>query len=339
MGTGRRRILLNLFELLDLGLMAFSFAVATLPDLPDSDLASFTQFFSMRVKVVNFVLFALLLLVWHIIFASFGLYRSKRLSGHRTEFFDLLKATSGGTLCLVFAALVFHIQMFTPLFLAVFWVVGSSTAATSRLALRYALKRIRIRGRNLRYLLVVGTNHRAIDFARRLEANPGLGYRIIGFVDVEWAGMEEFHKTGYARVCDLEGFPTFLRDRVVDEVVITLPIKSFYVDASRMVVLCQEQGIIIHFLSHLFNLKMARTRTEHLDDDSLITLGAGAPQGWALLVKRLLDIAISLLCIIVFAPVFLITALLIKLTSPGPVFFVQKRLGLNKRLIDRKSVV
>jgi exopolysaccharide biosynthesis polyprenyl glycosylphosphotransferase len=57
-------------------------------------------------------------------------------------------------------------------------------------------------------------------------------------------------------------------------------------------------------------------------------------EGWALLVKRVLDTIISLSCIIFFAPILLITAALIKLTSPGPIFFVQKRVGLNKRLIS-----
>src|SRR5712692_7038077 len=228
MQTARRRALLNLFKLSDLVLMVFAFAVATRAVLHESGVASFTDFFSMRVKVGNLVLFAVLLLAWHIVFTSIGLYRSKRLSGHRTEWIDLLKATCCGTLCLALAAQVFHLRMITPFFLAVLWVVSSSAAVTSRLLLRYALKQTRLRGHNLRNVVIVGTNRRAIDFAKYLEANPGLGYQTIGFIDAKWAGIEAFHKTGYPWICDFEGFPSFVRDSVVDEVVITLPIKSFY---------------------------------------------------------------------------------------------------------------
>jgi exopolysaccharide biosynthesis polyprenyl glycosylphosphotransferase len=121
---------------------------------------------------------------------------------------------------------------------------------------------------------------------------------------------------------------------VVDEVVVTLPIKSFYAEASRIAALCEEQGITIHILSNLFEPTLARSKTEALHDDALITLPRGAPEGWALHVKRLMDIVLSLAGIIWFAPVFLIVAALIRLTSRGPAYFVQKRVGLNKRLIS-----
>jgi len=170
--------------------------------------------------------------------------------------------------------------------------------------------------------------------ARALQADTVLGYRVLGFVDHPWAGMADFRKTGCTVVCDFAGLASFLRENVVDEVVIGLPVNTFYSEASRVVALCEELGITTHFLSNLFDLNVARAKTERLDYDSLITLHADARQGWALLVKRLLDITISLWCIALLAPVFLITAVLIKLTSPGPILFVQKRVGLNKRLIS-----
>src|SRR5437667_12580399 len=90
--------------------------------------------------------------------------------------------------------------------------------------LRFQLEQIRLRGRDLREVLIVGTNPRAITLADKLRAHPALGYRILGFVDQDWPGMKEFRKTDYAYVCDLNGFPSFLRERVVDEVVLALPI-------------------------------------------------------------------------------------------------------------------
>ncbi len=334
MGTTRRYILLSLFKFSDVALLVGSFIVAAVASLRSSGAVSLAQFLSMRISVRNLVLFAGLLLLWHSLYSLLGLYESKRLSHLRAEARDVLKATSLATVALLLVGSLFSLSVNHPLFLGVFWLASTSTALLSRRTMRFLLEQIRLRGRNLRQILIVGTNSRALQFAKTLEAHPALGCRILGFVDQDWPGMEEFHKTSYTNVCDLNGFLSFLRESVVDEVVIALPIKSSYYEAARIAALCGEQGITTRFLSDLFDLKLARAKAEYVDYDSLITIHAGAPQGRTVFVKRFLDILISLSCIICFAPIFLITAILIKLTSPGPVFFVQKRLGLNKRVLS-----
>src|SRR5438128_1731860 len=161
--TFRRRILLGALKLFDVALMMFSFAVASLPVLYQGGSVSFAHFLSLRIKVGNFVLFAVLLLVWHVIFVSFGLYHSKRLSTQRAEVIDLLKATSLGTLSIFTATILFRIRMVPPAFLTVFWAVSTITAVTSRYVLRSLLHRIRISCRNLRNVVIVGTNRGAIE--------------------------------------------------------------------------------------------------------------------------------------------------------------------------------
>jgi exopolysaccharide biosynthesis polyprenyl glycosylphosphotransferase len=180
-------------------------------------------------------------------------------------------------------------------------------------------------------MLIVGTNSRAIVFARKIGAMPTLGYRLLGFVDQEWAGIAEFRTTGYPQVCGFDSLPEFIRKRVVDEVVIALPMKSMYYPASRIAALCQEQGITVRLLPNFFNLRPERSRAERFDDLSVITLCSNSTESWQHLTKRILDIAVSFACIIIFAPLFPFAALLIKLSSPGPVFFIQERVGLNKR--------
>ena len=331
MGTVRRQILLNTFKLFDLALAIFSFALATASVLFQSGKVSLARFLSMQVAVRNFALFFGFLILWHIIFSVSGMYHSRRLSSRRGEALDVVRATSLATLSIFIASIAFGTKVITPIFLTVFWAVSSTTAVSSRLALRYLLGRIRVRGRNLRYMLIVGTNPRAVDFASKIEAKLELGYRIIGFADVEWPGMKQFRQTGYQLVCDLERFPCFLRESVVDEVVIALPIKSSYSQASRIAALAEEQCIITRLLPSIFNLKLARPKAEDFEDYALITLYTGALEGWPFWIKRILDFSASLVLIVILAPLFLITAVLIKLTSPGPVFFVQERLGLNKR--------
>jgi exopolysaccharide biosynthesis polyprenyl glycosylphosphotransferase len=180
-------------------------------------------------------------------------------------------------------------------------------------------------------MVIVGTNGRALEFARSLSSHPELGYRIVGFVDQAWHGMEVFRRSGYALASDFGSFPQFLRNSVVDEVVMALPFRSMHAEGSRIAALCEEQGITTRVLTNLFDLKMARSFVEDLEGDPLITHSTGSLEGWPILVKRILDFTISSIVIVLLFVVLLATAILIKLTSPGPVLFIQKRLGLNKR--------
>jgi len=328
----RRTILLNALKLFDLGLMLLAFALATIVVSERFSAVSLTQFLSMRVKIQNFVIFLSLVFVWHRIFSAFGLYASRRLSIRKDEVLDIIKSTSLGTFFILLASALFHIRMVTGEFVLVFWAMSTLSAVASRIVLRLVLKQIRLHGRNLRDMLIVGTNDRAVDFARKIEQTSELGYRIIGFVDEDWPGMKQFHESGYRMVSSLADLPKFLRETVVDEVVVALPMRSLHSHASEVAAICEEQGIVLRFVSNVFNLKLARARTEDFEGDSLITHYTGTmTDGWPSMIKRTLDFTVSLLLIVLISPLLAITALLIKMTSAGPVLFVQKRLGFNKR--------
>ena len=221
----------------------------------------FEEFLSMRIKVQNFVFFLGFLVVWRFIFSGFGTYGSRRLYSRVKESLDLLKATSLGTLVLFSAALLFHLTMITPMFLLIFWAANSSICILSRLFLRRFLEWLRVRGRNLRFMLIVGTNERAIRFAKKIESQPELGYRILGFVENGWKGNGDFKLNGYRIVSDFNGFPSFIRENAVDEVIVCLPIKSFYDKISTISKQCQEQGIIVRHLSDLFESKLAHSKS------------------------------------------------------------------------------
>jgi len=338
----RRQVLLKSFKLFDLAGMTFAFLLGAAVESYEMGPVSLADFLSMRIKVQNFVIFLGFLFVWHAIFSFFRLYQSRRLSTQREEIIDVLKATSFGTLVIAAAGLLLRIIMITPTFLAVFWVSSSSLAILGRHLMRYALRQFRLHGRNLRNILIAGTNPSAIHFARKIEGKPELGYRIIGFADNIWAKIQEFQKTGYALVTSPEEFPAFLRKNVVDEVAICLPLKSYYYQAAQMVACCEEQGIIVRFPSPLFNLKLAQSRISHLEGEAVITHYTGNMEGWPVIMKRVLDFTLSLILLIILSPFFLITSLLIKITSPGPVFFIQERVGLNKhrfRLFKFRTMV
>jgi len=326
----RRQLLLNALKLFDLCLMVVCFGLATLAVSHTSNAVTLAEFLAMRVKIGNFLIFAVFLLSWHTIFSSFHLYASHRLSRLRDEILDILKACSLGTVLVLLAGVVLRIHMVRPIFVAVFWASGILATIASRLVMRFGLKRVRMRGRNLRNMLIIGTNRRAVEFARKIDSTPALGYRIIGFVDQEWGGIPEFEQTGYSLASDLSGLPAFLRKSVVDEVVLALPVRSLHYHASQIAALCEEQGIVLRFFN-VFELKSSRSRAEEFEGRPFITHYTGSPEGWPFVVKRVLDITVSVIALIVLSPVLGMAAILIKLSSPGPILFRQNRLGLNKR--------
>jgi exopolysaccharide biosynthesis polyprenyl glycosylphosphotransferase len=317
-------------KLFDLAVVMFAFGLAAVV-VSQKATVSLTEFFAMRVKIQNFILFAILLLIWHQICVLFGMYASRRLAGRWDETVDILKATTLGTLLIFFARLLIRIDLVTPEFLAVFWLAAACATATGRIFMRIMLRNARLRGRNLRDILIVGTNPQAVQFARKMRDSQFLGYRVIGFVDQEWPGLTEFSQSGFSLACNFDNLLTFLRSTVVDEVVVALPMRSLHARASEVATICEEQGIVVRFISNLFDGKTSRPRVVVVEGDSLITHNTARLEGWPVVIKRLVDIVASAAMSLVLLPVFLLTALLIKLTSPGPVFFVQKRLGLNKR--------
>jgi exopolysaccharide biosynthesis polyprenyl glycosylphosphotransferase len=310
--------------------MILAFMMAALSVAHESLAISVTELFSMRVKIHNFVIFALFILVWHLIFSLLGLYESQRLSKRRREVAGVIKATSLGTLVILIGTIIFRIALVTHFFLLVFWVVSTCTVIASRLVLRMILAFVRKHGRNLRNIVVVGSGSRALEFARWVVSRPELGYRIAGFVDQDWHGIDVFQRSGYALASDFGGFPQFLRNNVVDEVVMALPFRSMHDQASRIATTCEEQGISVHVLTNIFDLKFPRSPGERLEDP-LITHSTGCVEGWPIFTKRILDLIISSILIVLFSPILVLAAILIKLTSHGPIWFAQKRLGLNKR--------
>jgi exopolysaccharide biosynthesis polyprenyl glycosylphosphotransferase len=223
--------------------------------------------------------------------------------------------------------------MITPLFLSVFWIGSAGSMILSRFLMRVALSALRRRGRNLRTVLIVGANSRGVQFAQKLESQPELGYRVTGFVDEQGrADTETFKRSGYRLVAGLKDFGTYLRAHVVDEVALFLPLKSLYSESSHIIAVCEEHGIMVRVSVQSFNLTLGKAQVESYDGGPVVTIYTGAMQGFAVLMKRLLDIAVSVVLLFILLPVFGAVALLIKGTSKGPVLFAQERLGLNKRL-------
>jgi FlaA1/EpsC-like NDP-sugar epimerase len=166
----RRQFIVSSLKTFDLTVLILTFVLSMILSASQSGSMSLVEIFSVKVKLWNFVIFAALLAIWHLIFAMFGLYESKRLATRWAESVDAVKAATAACVFLIAASRFFHLRIITLAFLAIFWTCSSALLVIGRLAGRYLLARFRKNGRNLHFILILGTNARAIEFARKIEA-------------------------------------------------------------------------------------------------------------------------------------------------------------------------
>ena len=327
----KHRLTIGLLKLFDLAIVVFAFVLTAFVIVKAEDGLSLVRFLAVRTRVANFLIFVLALFICHVVFQICGLYRSRRFSNRRLEIVDVVKAMTINMACFVALASFFSIHMITIQFSGIFWVFSTLLLTTGRLAIRRLAGYLRIQGRDLRFMLILGTNPRAVEFARKLLETPERGYRLLGFVDDDWPGMDEFRRAGFNVVSDCAGLAEYLRRNVVDEVAIYLPFGSYYRHSSEVASLCEKHGITMRLNSDVFGLKTTRWRAEEFDGDQYIATYTGSSELWPRTAKRGLDIIVAAAAVLFFSPILLIAAMAINLTSPGPVFFLQERIGLNKR--------
>jgi|HubBroStandDraft_1064217.scaffolds.fasta_scaffold05341_6 exopolysaccharide biosynthesis polyprenyl glycosylphosphotransferase len=332
MNLDKRRLIKDLAKLFDLWALVVSTVIALILCSSPKGM-TLAGSMAMRIKLGNCLAFGLFLLVWHNTFIFCGLYVSKRFTTQFMQLVEVCKATTLAAGILFASAIAFHLRIVRPEFVLGFWFSSTCLMAGGRIVARWLLLGLRSRGKNTRYILIVGTNERAIEFVRQIGGHPELGYHVIGFVDDDWAGTQVFESTGYARCCTFAGLADFFRLNVIDEAAIYLPLRSYYEHAAELVSLCEQHGVVIRFDSQVFKLRNVQPRGQDLDlvETSRVFAAAGSAELLPAMIKRTLDCLCSAALLVWLAPVLLVTAVLVKLTSRGPIVFSQIRVGLNKR--------
>jgi exopolysaccharide biosynthesis polyprenyl glycosylphosphotransferase len=297
---------------------------------PSPNPAFVVDYLSERIKVTNAILGVLLILSWYGAFAAQGLYTSHRLGTRLNELVEIARAVAICAVALLVAAQVGHWPTIKLQTIAGFGVVGFALVATVRMALRYHLRRLRVRGHNIKSLVIVGGGSRARAFAAHIVRRQDLGYKIVGYVDSDPAYSGRTIQ-GADHLGAIEDLPKLMGKEIIDEVAIALPIKSHYTQIEYALGLLEEQGITAHVLSDLFPQKLARAHSVDFDGMPIVTLGSVPPFSWRTEAKRLMDLFAATILLVITAPLLAIVALAVKLDSTGPIFFIQERVGFNKR--------
>src|SRR5262245_49705913 len=297
---------------------------------PAENVGFLFSYLSERVKVGNAILGFLLILFWHVAFAAQGLYVSHRLSPLAEEIKEVARAVSLSALMLMVAAQFGGWDTINLVTVASFGALSFILLSFMRVALRSNLRRLRQRGHNVKSLLILGGGARAKRIAALIRHRPELGYSLLGFVDSDpvYANRELASAPWLGQVDDL---PRIVAVEIIDEVVIALPIKSHYSQIEAAVALLEEQGITTHVLSDLFPQKLARSQPIDLGGMPMVSLHSAPAFSWRTEAKRIFDLVVASILLVLTAPVLLLAAIAIKLESSGPILFVQERVGLSKR--------
>lgn len=179
-------------------------------------------------------------------------------------------------------------------------------------------------------VLVVGTGTRAERICELLDKHSEWGVEVIGYLDPEEARVGKVIN-GAEVLGTIDLISDVLKENVVDEVVVAVP-RSHIDKIGQIFIACEEEGVNIRLMSDVFDFQIARMRLSIVGGVPLLSFEPVAQHELSLLFKRLFDVFAVVAAMPVLIPLFLILSLLVKLDSPGPVFFVQQRVGLRKRL-------
>ena len=267
--------------------------------------------------------------VYLFLYFAFNLYTSKRVQGRRLELSNIVKANTIGLLLFIMILFVLHLDDFSRAMLVIFYVTNVVLEAVARNAIRMFLRDIRRKGFNIKQILLVGYSRAAEEYIDRIRANPQWGYVVRGILDdnvesgTEYKGAKVLGKIGNLFV--------ILPENGLDEIAITLGLDE-YSKLEHIVALCEKSGVHTKFIPDYNNIIPTKPYTEDLMGLPVINIRyVPLTNTFNSIIKRAMDIVGSIVAIVLFSPVMLVTAILVKTTSKGPLIYAQERVGLHNK--------
>ncbi|MCD7781836.1 MAG: undecaprenyl-phosphate glucose phosphotransferase, partial [Methanosphaera sp.] len=209
-------------------------------------------------------------------------------------------------------------------FLVLFLVVNSIFAIIERSMLRRVLRAIRSHGYNIKYILIVGAGEVGIKLLETINRNDYLGYNVIGFLDDNVKGQVSGVDV-IGTVNDIEYI--LAEDNVIDRVIVSISPRH-YKTLDTVMQSCEKMGIRADIVPDYYRYVTSNPSIELIDDIPLISVRfLPLDINYNKVTKRIMDILFSIVSMIILSPLLLIVAIIIKLTSPGPVIYSQKRVG------------
>ncbi|MCO6510878.1 MAG: sugar transferase [Aridibacter famidurans] len=276
-----------------------------------------------------------------------SLYSLSGAFSYISEFLKVQKATLTGSLLLIAATFLFRggfefrdFSYSRGVFLIDF-AIAAGAYSVFHLGLRMFQSFFRRRGLNLKPTLIVGTNKEAERTVEELLKRPELGFRIAGVISTQKGGEVHVIDSGADRsfhrarvIGGLEDLPQLIRELRIEEVIITddkIPEEFLF---ETMLTGGRHGKVEFRFAPSLFNSIPQKTNVDQIGVLPVVTLFREPFSESGRLVKRVLDIVVAMISIIALAPLWLLSAIMIKLDSPGPILFRQERVGMDGRIFE-----
>lgn len=271
--------------------------------------------------------------VYLLLYTCFHLFTPKRVQGRRQEFANICKANLIGLL--LFALVLYlgrknpYLGNFSARMVIAYCVVNIILETAERNIIRMVLYSMRSKGYNQKHVLLVGYSKAAESYIDRVRLNPEWGYQVRGILDNHKEWGDEYR--GVKVIGTIDNLKEILELNVLDEIAVTLSLKE-YGNLQQIVADCEKSGVHTKFIPDYNNFIPTRPYTEDLQGLPVVNI-RHVPLNDMLnaTMKRGVDIVGAVVALIIFSPVMLLTVLLIKLTSPGPVIYKQERVGLHNR--------
>ena len=266
---------------------------------------------------------------WTVLLQWSGSYHSQRTRSPLQEIIQVARAAIlGGIALFAFVGLTKSSHISRP-FLALFATLDVTALVVLRLALRTSVRALRARGHNTRSVLIVGTGAGAMAHAERIANNRHWGHRLIGFLSDQEKEIQAAVPANLV-IGTLESLNHVLCEYVVDEVVFSVTPQRLPTIAP-LLLHCEQVGVKTRLALDFFPHRIARVDMEDMDGCPMLTFSTTPPEDFAFIIKRAMDIVLSALFLATFSWLYGAIALMIKMTSKGPVLFRQERVGMNGR--------
>ncbi len=260
-----------------------------------------------------------------------GMYRSFRLKKVPEILWIIFQSLFLSFVVFTSASYVFNIDDMSRSFVALFFGFTVVFLVWAKLIIVLLFRRFRTSGFNFRNLLVVGTSEKALEFVTYLKAHRDLGLNVVGLID-DYDGVQVGTTVEGTKILgNLKDVPKILKDNVIDYAVFIVPTEHL-AKIEPALLECELVGVTSSVAMNFIDLRFTMGKETSLMNIPMITFERTEHSISAIVFKRLIDIIVSFVGLVVISPIYFAIILIIKLTSKGPAYFAQERVGLNGRI-------
>lgn len=262
-----------------------------------------------------------------IIYYMFHLYTSKRDTRTRYEISSIVMSNVVGMGCFMVIQYILKQMHFSRKMLLIFVILNVSLMIISRSMIHYVLRTIRRKGYNLKHIILVGYSRACEEYIDRIMANQQWGYVVCGILDDKVPRGTAYK--GVKVLGEIDNLLFILPENKMDEIAITLSLKD-YDRLEQIVDWCEKSGVHTKFIPDYNSLIPSKPYTEDILGLPVINIRyvplTNTINWW---LKRIMDFVGALCALVIASPIMLVSAIMVKCTSKGPIIFKQERIGLH----------